>query len=419
MADSDGRDDFDKRIDGELDAYFSERVLGRQPSSARNRDPQYGSVSTPPEPDFSSTTPEDPSLDRAVDSLFMGSFESMKSSASVTSGDDETDRAIDLAVDTLFVEEPEAPPPETAELEASVVQSHTRELDQPGTDLPEEDGGPGGLGQEAYADQQGLAEEKPQRVPGEASFDHGPAEGIELYPEAFLEPKPGERAPSAPLPRAHRASEAAPPREAEDSRAVGNLRQLQEAILTLEWEISRRSVTTLDKELRRLRSRFRDDVTVDFAALAMRVVLDYIVKRMSEAHPESIRFLLEVTSLVRSTAASTRKDPLGTFHRILTRYEKYKSVVRKAEGIPNGKPSMVPDLEIKDPRAFAKMVTRQAKALAMAGQSLAGRIDSSEDPETLIRSFRFLVTRSLNRMLEATRKHDSSGVTRKAKTRKG
>ena len=159
-------------------------------------------------------------------------------------------------------------------------------------------------------------------------------------------------------------------------------------------------------------------MTVDFAALAMRVVLDYIVKRMSEAHPESIRFLLEVTSLVRSTAASTRKDPLGTFHRILTRYEKYKSVVRKAEGIPNGKPPMVPDLEIKDPRAFAKMVTRQAKALAMAGQSLAGRIDSSEDPETLIRSFRFLVTRSLNRMLEATRKHDSSGVTRKAKTRK-
>lgn len=418
MADSDGKNDFDKLIDTELDAYFSDKGHGRESASGLNHGPKYGAVDTPPEPDFSSTTSGDQSLDQVVDSLFMGSFEGMKSSASVTSGDDETDRAIDLAVDTLFVEEPEGPPPETAELEAHVVQSHTRELDEPVPDLREE-GGPGGLVQETHADRQRVDDERPQRVPDQASFEHGPAEGIELYPEAFLEPKPAKRAPSAPLERERRPSKAAPPKEAKDSRTVGNLRQLQEAILTLEWEISRRSVATLEKELRRLRLRFRDDVAVDFAALAMRVVLDYIVKRMSEAHPESIRFLLEVTSLVRSTAVSTNKDPLGTFHSILTRYEKYKSVVRRAERIPDGKRQMVPDLGIKDPRAFAKMVTRQAKALAMAGQSLAQRIDSSEDPETLIRSFRFLVTRSFNRMLEGTRKHESSAMARKAKKRKG
>ena len=41
----------------------------------------------------------------------------------VTSGDIETDRAIDLAVDTLFVEEPDVPTPETAEVEVAEAES--------------------------------------------------------------------------------------------------------------------------------------------------------------------------------------------------------------------------------------------------------------------------------------------------------
>lgn len=417
MADSDGKDNFDKLIDSELDAYFSEKGVGRQPSSRRNRGPDHRAAATPPEPDFSSKAPEDSSLDQAVDSLFRGSFDGTKSSSFVTSGDDETDRAIDLAVDTLFVEEPEEPAPETAELEARVVQSHRAELEQPETDGAEEAAVPEAVPQEPHAAPPALPEKQRPTGGGEASFDRGPAEGIEFYPEAFLEPKRAKESSSEPLPLKQRDRKDA--RGTEETRTIGNFRQLQEAILTLEWEISRRSVTTLEKELRRLRSRFRDDVTVDFAALAMRVVLDYIVKRMSNAHPESIRFLLEVTSLVRSTAASTKKDPLGTFHRILTRYEKYKSVVRKAERIPDGKQPAVPDLEIENPVAFAKMVRRQAKTLAMAGQSLADRIDSSEDPETLIRSFRFLVTRSLNRILEGTRKTESSGVVRRTKKPEG
>ena len=62
-----------------------------------------------------------------MDSLFSTSFqdtptEMRQSTVVVTSGDDDTDRAIDLAVDTLFVEEPDAPPPETMELEVTAVE---------------------------------------------------------------------------------------------------------------------------------------------------------------------------------------------------------------------------------------------------------------------------------------------------------
>ncbi len=46
----------------------------------------------------------------------MSSFSTPSSTSTVTSGDEDTDRAIDLAVDTLFVEEPETPAPETAQI---------------------------------------------------------------------------------------------------------------------------------------------------------------------------------------------------------------------------------------------------------------------------------------------------------------
>ena len=112
------------------------------------------------------------------------------------------------------------------------------------------------------------------------------------------------------------------------------LKKLQEAILTLEWEISPRSVAVLSKELAKLRVRFQDNVTVDFAVLAMGLVLDYVTKRMSRSHPESIRFLLVVTGFLHRNAGSEEMDPLAAFHQILTRYETFKTLVRKAEGLP-------------------------------------------------------------------------------------
>jgi hypothetical protein len=42
--------------------------------------------------------------------------------------------------------------------------------------------------------------------------------------------------------------------------------------------------------------------------------------------------------------------------------------------------------------------------LIKAGRSLARVMDKSRDPKNLIRSFRFLVNRSVNRILESTRK---------------
>ncbi len=54
---------------------------------------------------------------------FMSSFEEPPApTTAITSGDDDTDRAIDLAVDTLFVEELEAPPPETTQLEVGETE---------------------------------------------------------------------------------------------------------------------------------------------------------------------------------------------------------------------------------------------------------------------------------------------------------
>ena len=153
-----------------------------------------------------------------------------------------------------------------------------------------------------------------------------------------------------------------------------------------------------------MRAKFQDDVTVDFAALAMRLVLDYVTKRMSHAHPESIRFLLVVAGFLHRNAGAEEKDPLAAFHQILTRYETFKTVVRKAEGLPDRGRFSGHDLEIKDPEAFSKMVEAHALNLLRAGKSLAKQLGRTRDSRNLIRSFRFLVTRSVNRIFESTHK---------------
>jgi hypothetical protein len=158
------------------------------------------------------------------------------------------------------------------------------------------------------------------------------------------------------------------------------------------------------KELQNVRDQFSDNVTVDFAALSMRIVVDYLIKRTSRAHPESVRFLLEVTDFLDRNLATSGKDPLQAFHLILSRYEKYKSTVRKAEGLPDRKPPILNDLEIDNPEVFSEAVQSQAATIIRAGNSLAGRINSTQDPANLIRSFRFLVNRSVNRILDSTYK---------------
>jgi hypothetical protein len=218
-------------------------------------------------------------------------------------------------------------------------------------------------------------------------------------------PKPAPRRPSIPEPELPPLEPSpAPQRFPEPAHAVSPLRKLQEAILTLEWEISRRSVTALANEIRKVRGQYQDNVTVDFAALAMRVVLDYVVKRMSRAHPESIRFLLEVTDYLGKSIDASEEDPLRAFHHILMRYERYKSVVRMAEGLQDKRSASLGQLEIKDPEAFARTVEHHAKTLIRAGRALSKRLPKTSDPENLIRSFRFLVNRSISRVLECTHK---------------
>jgi hypothetical protein len=345
-----------------------------------------------------------------VDSLFTSAFRETRSSATVTSGDQETDQAIDLAVDTLFVEDVETPPPETAELEAQVVQT------PPGAAEP--------LATLITSAQRKQREASAAGVALAASASSGPAaardseaafdqtdEILELYRDTlFEEHLPGlEPAPTPPAAKPLSAVGWQTP--SPDPADVQSINRLQEAILTLEWEISRRSVAVLASELQKVRARFQDNVTVDFAGLAMRLVLNYVVKRMSRAHPESVRFLLEVTRFLRGSVTSSREDPLGTFHQIVTLYERYKSVVRKAEGIKDTTPSVMRDLGIDSPDTFSRMVKAQAVTIATAGQSLASRIESTDDPGNLIRSFRFLVTRSVNRILRNTQKEKPSKPT--------
>lgn len=394
MARLDIEDDVDELIDRAVDTFFVEAPsLEEAPPVAVKQPPAQ------PEPAAPQKSPG-PSFDDVLDSLFTGAFqEENKTPTFVSSGDPNTDAAIDLAVDTLFVEEPDTPAPETAQ-----VQIRAEELLATASEVeiyPEK--GPAGRipAKGSAPSRAAAATAGGNSTPAnDVSYDEAMAREIERHMDTLLTDAPPRQAAAA-------KTSARPQIVPREAVSVSNqdriaLRKLQEAILTLEWEISRRSVTALAGELHRVRQRFQDNVSVDFAALSMRIVLDYVVKRMSRSHPESIRFLLDVTDYLGSGLATSLGDPLGAFHQILTRYESYKSVVRKAEGLPDPKPPSSKELMIKDPQAFSKVVEAQALTLIRAGKSLANRLPESEDPENLIRSFRFLVNRSVNRILGDT-----------------
>ncbi len=462
MAKLDENEDLDALIDKAVDTFFVEEP---GPDELADWDTSGEAGAGEPVPEAAgSVGGAGPSLDEAVDTLFMSSFEeepspqedfappqespsassatpssspglsapsSLRSdppsasealpdfatSTIISSGDPDTDRAIDMAVDTLFVEEPETPAPETTQLEVTPSEPFEPPLEQPTLPpkTPTAAPKPQPLPRKAPRKAGNAAHRKPASPSSQGpDYDEAMAHEIQrhmhtLYKEASHDQTAPARRPEAPKP----APRKAPAAEAD----AFPLRQLQEAILTLEWEISRRSVTVLANELRKVRIRFRDNVTVDFAALSMRVVLDYVVKRMSRAHPESIRFLLDVTDYLGKSIESSSSDPLTAFHDILTRYEKYKSSVRKAEGIPDRKPPILRELSIDDPDAFSHMVHAQALALKRAGEALADRIHSSPNPENLIRSFRFLVNRVVSRILESTRQGEVEKPA-KRKTRK-
>jgi len=364
MAKSDDMEDLDILIDRAVDTFFVEV------SEEDEQDPQHevsGAEQTPVSPKASPQSHvKQGSVDGSgADSLTFESFYEGELSGpgrKVTSGDFETDRAIDLAVDTLFVEEPDAPTPETAEVEVAAAESE------------------GAVS--AVLDEDIIVEEIQDKLARQHDMSFQTA------------------------PRKHEAA-VAPKRPIVAAQQALPLKKLQEAILTLEWEISPRSVAVLSKELAKLRVRFQDNVTVDFAALAMGLVLDYVTKRMSRSHPESIRFLLVVTGFLHRNASSDEMDALAAFHQILTRYETFKTLVRKAEGLPERRTVSQYDLAIDDPETFSKVVEAQALNLLKAGQSLAKKLDGAEDSRNLIRSFRFLVTRSVNRIFESTRKKKS------------
>ena len=365
----------------------------------------------------SGPTSETPSLDEVVDTLFMTAFKG--SPASISSGDEETDWAIDLAVDTLFVEQPETPPPETAQLEVKVAESGG-EAEQfieynevPATAPPRK---------ERTAQRTSTVPASGTGIGPESAFSYDDAMAKEMSRHMGTLLSETAQADQTSMQGPAGASQAAvrprkSPLQAADSFP---LRKLQETILTLEWEISKRSVSALANELQKVRARFQDNVTVDFAALAMKVVLEYVVKRMSRAHPESVRFLMEVTDYLDRKMSSSEDDPLIAFHQILTRYERYKSAVRKAEGLPDRSPPILRQLEIKDADAFSRLIERQATTIVKAGRSLAKRLGRSANPENVIRSFRFLVSRSVNRMLENTLKEDARKLTgRQTRAKRG
>jgi hypothetical protein len=412
MAKPDIDDDLDTLIDRAVDTFFVEA-----PSEEELSLQQETSVPYEPEPQKESSAPvttETPTLDEAVDSLFMSSFSTPSAASSITSGDDETDRAIDLAVDTLFIEEPETPAPETTQVKVEesieedafedhlssrgMARDHARKpAAQTGRVTPRRDTAE----QDSIPYDDAMAKEIERHLHTLFAESQEPPAAAPASPAVQPPaPKPAQRKPAAPA-RAP-VPEPAPVPVPEPAHTGSPLRKLQEAILTLEWEISKRSVTVLANEIRNVRIQFQDNVTVDFAALAMRVVLDYVVKRMSKAHPESIRFLLEVTDYLDRSVAASEEDPLKAFHHILMRYEKYKSVVRKAEGLRDKPSAGLGELEIRDPEAFAKIVEHHAKTLIRAGRALSRRLPKTNDPENLIRSFRFLVNRSISRVLERT-----------------
>ncbi len=408
-------EDLDALIDRAVDTFFVEApTLDELPAE----EPPSSITSRKMKPSDQEVD-DTPSFDEAMDTLFVSSFDSK--SSRMTSGDSDTDRAIDLAVDTLFVEEPEITPPETAQLEVKVAEAPAQELDfdpfslsgqTPQTHIPPPSA--------PVKTEQVVTQERPAahrrhiaskkrkeqirpeapetRPPETIEYDDVMALEIERHMQTLYKDKPAKDQATHALEQQRETGRSAV------TPKVAPLRKLQEAILTLEWEISRRSITVLANELQKARLRYRNNVTVDFAAFSMRVVLDYIVKRMSKAHPESIRFLLEVTDYLDRSVNASEEDPLRSFHHILSRYEKYKSAVRKAEGLPDTAPAILGSLEISDPKEFSIIVDTQAKALMRAGRALAQRLQNTNDPENLIRSFRFLVNRSTNRILESTLK---------------
>jgi hypothetical protein len=390
MAKREEIDELDTLIEEAVDTYFVEAPAeAERPPESPQADARSSNRSVTGQDQ--ARAPSSVSLDEAVDSLFMSSFEptppapNLRPATTITSGDVEIDQAIDLAVETLFVEEPETPAPETAQVKVA----DSLEEDQLGQYLAAE---------QSYSDRVDFAgEARPGASPNKtakaeqarSAYDEVMAQEIgrhmhTLYDETAKEEVVAEEKPQI----------RAVPKEPTKKLSGGDaqaLRKLQEAILTLEWEVSRRSVTTLANELHRVRTRFQDNVTVDFAAMSMRVVLDYVAKRMARAHPESVRFLLEVTEFLERILVSPGGDPL-------------RSVVRKAEGLPDRRPAILSELEIKDPDFFAKLVDAHASTLIKASHSLANGLKRVGDPENLIRSFRFLVTRSFNRILEKTHK---------------
>lgn len=412
----DTSEDLDKLIDRAVDTFFVEEPDPEERAEMESSEAQPVPDRTPEPKDEPPAA--GPSFEEAVDTLFMSAFQEEKPPDSsydmrswITSGDSETDRAIDLAVDTLFIEEPESAAPETTELDVKVIKAaealagRSRAVAEPKPSPPkprkqiEPVPAPEALVSSAHPVTSRDRKPTTQPATPTVSYDDAMAQEIQrqmhtIYKEASREPIRGP-APARPV--------AAPSRPGRPSKPESfPLRNLQEAILTLEWEISQRSVTTLAGEIRKVRAHFKDNVTVDFAVLSMRVVLDYVVKRMSRAHPESIRFLLDITDYLGKGLASSMEDPLEAFHHILNRYEKYKTSVRRAEGIPDSKPPIVDALAIKDPDGFSRTVTMQALTLKKAGQALVAKLETSQDPENLIRSFRFLVNRALNRILEST-----------------
>ncbi len=447
---------FDESID-ELDALIDkavDTVFVEEPEEAVEEleDSQVDEAPAAPDEEESpevEIVEEGPNLDDAMDSLFTSSFaeeapepEQAASEAEaaplsfedyegpksqVSSGDPEMDMAIDAAVDTLFVEEfdssqvPEtarvdvdevvseqaAHPPKPAEPEpAPTPKKKTPQTPKaaPEPPAPAENRVDTIDFSDVFTNEVGASDPQEQDQQDTSSYDDALAFEIEKHmhslftdqEEAPTETKTQPHADAKPQAKATKTKKAAPTLD------TGALRSLQEAILTLEWEISDRSIDSLRRELKKLRTAFSNDVTVDFAALSMRVVLDYVAKRKSKAHPESVRFLLEVTKYIDQALSQAGKDPLLAFHKILSRYEKYKSIVRKAEGLPDNDPKILGSLEISDLKGFSELVEAQSMAIIKAGYSLTKRIDSGGDTKNLIRSFRFLVNRSVSQILDRT-----------------
>ena len=422
MSNSNDTDDFEALIDRAVDTFFVEGPTDEEIAAAEITSGEEANSDFSGEESSSSPSGAKDNLSQAFDSLFMDSFapeSELEQQTLITSGDDDTDRAIDLAVDTLFVEEPHASDiPETTVVPAEVVKiPEIEELPEPQATIPPPQSAPP------------KPEPTPQSIPDDIDFGFEESPPLPSHEEqmtysleqhlgsmlddVFAE-KPGS--PTAPPTQAQ--APAAQPVQRASRGGPSPLKQLQEAILTLEWEISRRSVKALVDEIRTVRKHYQDNVTVDFAALSMRVVLDYVVKRMSRAHPESIRFLLEVADFLDRSVSLSESDPLRAFHFILTRYEKYKSIVRKAEGLPDPRPTILDELDITNPKAFSKTVESQAKTLIRAGHVLANSLAQSDDPKTLIRSFRFLVNRSANSILEQTNRNSKAKPPSKGQVRR-